>query len=117
MPGLDRCQIDVPIHEHDTRTRTDFSDQDIAIYVRSLVGLLSRQRQFHVVRPESHLYRDLHWTLDRADRFRQELEAVFRVELPKWEFLCARTVHDITMQLTRSLDRERRCVGGRSPAA
>jgi hypothetical protein len=117
MPGLDRCQIDALIHEHDTRTRTDFSDQDIAIYVRTLVGLMSGQWQFHVVRPESHLYRDLHWTLDSADRFRRELEAVFRVELPKWEFLCARTVRDITMQLTRSLGRERRWVGGTSPAA
>lgn len=109
--------IEALIQQHDTRYRDDFDDRDIGIYVRSLLVSMTGHWHYSAVTPDTHLYRDLHWTAESAQRFRQTLETVFRVELPQWEFLCSRTVSDVTSLLGRALSRDRRRLGGSSPAA
>ncbi|HET9603069.1 MAG TPA: hypothetical protein VFO96_02180 [Gemmatimonadales bacterium] len=111
-----RRDIEALIQQQDTRLRDDFDDRDIGIYVRTLMVVMS-ECQYSAIRQDTHLYRDLHWTIESADRFRAILESVFRVELAQWEFLCARTVQDVTTLLGRALSRDRRRAGGSSPAA
>jgi hypothetical protein len=117
MAPSHRRDIEALIQQHDTRLRDDFNDRDIGIYVRTLIVALTGNCDFSAVTPDTHLYRDLRWTIESADRFRTTLESVFRVELPQWEFLCARTVLDVTTLLGRALARDRRRSSGSSPAA
>lgn len=117
MAPAEHRDIDVLIQQHDTRLRADFDDRDIGVYVRSLLVSMTSHLHYSAITPETHLYRDLRWTPDSADRFRTTLETVFRVELPMWEFLCSRTVSDVTSLLGRALSRDRRRLGGSSPAA
>jgi hypothetical protein len=117
MEASHRRDIEARIEQHDTRLRDDFDDRDIGIYVRTLIVAMSGDCDFSSVTPATHLYRDLCWTVDSASRFRTTLESVFRVELAQWEFLCARTVQDLTTLLGRALSRDRRRSGGSSPAA
>ncbi len=117
MAPANRRDIDVLIEKHETRLRDDFDDRDIAIYVRSLLVSMTGQWHFSAITPETHLYRDLRWNVESAERFRATLEAVFRVELAPWEFLCGRTVRDLTTLLGRALSRDRRRFGGAPPAA
>lgn len=117
MVPSQRRDIEALIQQHETRLRDDFDDRDIGIYVRTLIVAVSDERQFNAITPDTHLYRDLRWTIESADRFRVTLETVFRVELPEWKFLCARTVSDVISLLGLALSREGRRLGGSSPAA
>lgn len=112
-----RRDIEALIQQQETRLRDDFDDRDIGIYVRTLLITMNGEYHFSAITPETHLYRDLRWTVQSANRFRVTLETVFRVELPQWEFLCARTVRDITTLLGRALSRDGRRLGDSSPAA
>lgn len=108
MPAEERGELELLIQQHGTRVRDDFATHDLAIYVRSLILLSSGQRSFSAVTGDTHLYRELGWTGETVARFRSILETVFRVELPQWGFLSARTVADVTGLLVRALERERR---------
>lgn len=117
MAASQRRDIEALIQQHDTRLRDDFDDRDIGIYVRTLIIATGGERQFSAITPDTHLYRDLRWSVESADRFRVTLETVFRVELPQWKFLCGRTVGDLTALLGQALSRDGRRLGGSSPAA
>lgn len=108
MPAEEHGELELLIQQHGTRVRDDFETHDLAIYVRSLILLSSRQLSFSSVTADTHLYRELGWTGETVARFRCTLETVFRVELPRWGFLSARTVTDVTRLLARALERERR---------
>jgi hypothetical protein len=109
-------EIEALIQQQDTRVRNDFDDHDIGIYVRTLIVAMGAEYPYSAISPDTHLYRDLRWTLESADRFRATLETVFRVELPQWKFLCGRTVRDVTAILGEALSRDGR-LGDPSPAA
>ncbi|HET8633817.1 MAG TPA: hypothetical protein VFL88_06690 [Gemmatimonadales bacterium] len=117
MAARQRRDIEALIQQQDTRLRSDFDDRDLGIYVRTLIIATGGERQFSAITPDIHLYRDLRWSIESADRFRTTLETVFRVELPEWKFLCARTVSDVISLLGLALSREGRRLGGSSPAA
>ena len=116
MAPSQRREIEALIQQQDTRLRDDFDDRDIGIYVRSLMVAMDGGLSYSAIRPDTHLYRDLHWTIESANRFRVTLETVFRVELPQWKFLCGRTVRDVTAILGEALSRDGR-LGDPSPAA
>ncbi|HET7601490.1 MAG TPA: hypothetical protein VFK36_00645 [Gemmatimonadales bacterium] len=117
MAPSQRREIEALIQQHDTRLRDDFDDRDLGIYVRSLMVAVGGEWAYSAIRPDTHLYRELRWTVESADRFRAILETVFRVELPQWKFLCCRTVRDVTALLSQALSRDGRRLGGSSPAA
>lgn len=117
MASTPRRDIEALIQQQDTRLRDDFDERDIGIYVRTLMVATGAGYQYSAITPDTHLYRDLRWTLESADRFRVTLETVFRVELPQWKFLCSRTVADVTTLLGLALSRDGRRLGDSSPAA
>jgi len=112
-----RQDIDALIEQQDTRRRSDFDTRDLAVYVRGLLVAMTGTWQYSALNDTVHLYRDVRWSKDEIERFRQTLETVFRVELPAWEFLCARTVGDVTVVLGKALERERRIAEPTNPAA
>jgi hypothetical protein len=84
MAPSQRREIESLIQQQDTRLRDDFDDRDISVYVRTLMVTMGGELPYSAIRPDTHLYRDLRWTIESADRFRVTLETVFRVELPQW---------------------------------
>ena len=112
-----RQDIEALIRRERSDVRADLTLGEIQLYTRSMIVIITGTWHYSALSLDVHLYRDVGWSQDAVDEYREVLEEVFGVPLPSIPFFFARSVADVCDQVMRVLRRECRMLAAVPPAA